>query len=72
MCGLPGRHKPVHRRGDGAHYFPAMLRPHNYTVNGCDHPDIDVTRLPSASPEKYRDSLQSVVECTTQTQYTAR
>ena len=72
MCGLPGRHKPVHRRGDGTHYFPAMLRPHNYTVHGCDHPDIDVTRLPSASPEKYRDGLQSVVECTTQTQYTAR
>ena len=34
-CNMPSRHCT----GDG-HYFPVMNQPHNYTVSGCCHPDI--------------------------------
>ena len=34
-CNMPS----WHHTGDG-HYYPTMHTPHNYTVSGCDHPDI--------------------------------
>jgi len=47
-CGLPGRHKPHH-----GHYYPALLKPDNYTVDGCNHDDVDVNKLPTSSPAAY-------------------
>jgi len=41
FCSLPGRHK----RGK-PHYYPALLKPTNYSVKGSDHPDIDINKLP--------------------------
>ena len=38
FCSIPGRH----RAHDG-HYYPVMLKPNNYTVSGCDHPNITFT-----------------------------
>jgi hypothetical protein len=34
-CPTPGRHKP-----NGSHYYPALLKPVDYTMAGCDHPDL--------------------------------
>jgi len=39
-CGLPGRH----RAGDG-HYYPVMIKPRDYTVDGCEHGDVSFTHL---------------------------
>ena len=36
-CGMPGCHE-VH----GKQYFPALLKPSNYSVEGCTHSDIDI------------------------------
>ena len=69
MCGLPGRHKPGIR---GGHYFPAMLKPHNFTVAGCDHPDIDINNLPSSSSAEYHRKIRTVIESPNQTQYITR
>lgn len=39
-CPLKGRHKP-----GASQYYPARFKPHNYTVSGCDHGDIDLNAL---------------------------
>ena len=36
-CGLQGCCEPA-----GKHYFPALLKPRNYNVEGCMHKDIDI------------------------------
>ena len=51
-CNMPSRH----RTGDG-HYYPAMHTPHNYTVSGCNHPDVldnDLALHRSLLDQKYR------------------
>jgi hypothetical protein len=67
VCGMPGCHKP-----GVPHYYPAMLKPTNFNVEGCDHDDIDVNNLPSASTTEYRRKLRTVIESHNQTQYAVR
>jgi hypothetical protein len=43
-CGLAGRHEK-----HGKHYFPAILKPTNYNVEGCAHNNIDIKNLPMPS-----------------------
>jgi hypothetical protein len=43
-CGLQGRRKPAVK-----HYFPVLLKPRNYDVEGCTHEDIDIRELPKPS-----------------------
>ena len=38
--GLPGQHQ----EGDG-HYYPILLKPSNYSIEGCDHANITHTHL---------------------------
>ncbi|KAK7446694.1 hypothetical protein VKT23_014389 [Stygiomarasmius scandens] len=68
-CLLPGRHRP----NDG-HYYPALLKPDNYDVEGCDHPDVDpkdIRRVYSQGlEERYLRNLQKVAASRNQTQYT--
>jgi hypothetical protein len=45
-CGLAGRHEE-----HGKHYFPAILKPTNYNVEGCAYDDIDIKNLPTPSHE---------------------
>ncbi|OBZ71729.1 hypothetical protein A0H81_08962 [Grifola frondosa] len=52
QCPLKGRHKP-----NCPHYYPALLLPHNYTVQGCSHPDVDLSQLPPPSVHEYRRNL---------------
>lgn len=50
------------RRKDGTStYYPAHLKPDNYTVLDCDHDDVDVTHLPGGSIEDYISNLKLVL-----------
>jgi hypothetical protein len=61
---LPGHHKE-----GGTHYYPALLKPNNYTVEGCDHPDIDVNNLPLPSVQDYEQKLKYLMGSPNETQY---
>lgn len=67
FCGLSGRHK-----AGIAHYYPALLKPLNYTVQGCDHADIDINNLPVPSARLYKEQLEFVMASDTLTQYHKR
>ncbi|KAF8068692.1 hypothetical protein FPV67DRAFT_1394298, partial [Lyophyllum atratum] len=43
---VKGRHKP-----GGPHYYPALLKPHNYDVPGCNHDDIKTNEIGGGSPD---------------------
>jgi hypothetical protein len=67
FCTVPGRHKQ-----GGTHYYPALLKPDNYNVEGSDHPDIDVYQLPVYSVQDYEQKLEYVVQSRSETQYKKR
>jgi hypothetical protein len=69
-CGLPGRH----RERDG-HYFPAMLKPNNYDIAGCDHDDITFSclkRYQQDVPSRYSRNLQRLLGANNLSQYKDR
>jgi hypothetical protein len=55
-CGLQGHRKPT-----GKHYFPALLKPADYEVEGCMHEDIDIRELSKPSREQYLANLQYLI-----------
>ncbi|KAI5885717.1 uncharacterized protein SCHCODRAFT_01342189 [Schizophyllum commune H4-8] len=68
-CPIIGRHKV-----GGPHYYPARLRPHNYHVPGCDHPDVDIRALlhehtTESATARYLKNLESVVNSPNMTCY---
>jgi hypothetical protein len=63
-CGLTGRHKP-----GGPHYYPALLKPLEYELDGCSHPDINVYELPKASRLLYAMNLRKLVGSRTDAQF---
>jgi hypothetical protein len=63
-CGLKGRHKP-----GGPHYYPALLKPLNYDLAGCDHGNVDVYRMPTTSPAFYFTNLQKLLPCANEAQF---
>jgi hypothetical protein len=67
FCSLPGRHK----KGK-SHYYPALLKPINYSVQGSDHSDIDVNNLPTMSRKVYEQKLEFVINSSSETQYKKR
>jgi hypothetical protein len=63
-CPMKGRRKP------GAnHYYPALLKPHDYTVDGCDHDDVDGRNLDGGSQDEYLKNLEVLLGAHTQAQY---
>ena len=69
-CNMPSRH----RTGDG-HYYPAMLIPHDYTVLGCDHPDVldnDLAAHRNHLDHKYQQNLAYLLAANTQTDFRIR
>jgi hypothetical protein len=66
-CPIKGRHKPC-----APTYYPALLKPENYTVAGCDHDDVDVHQFPPPSPDEYARNLAHVQASLNETQYKAR
>ena len=63
-CGLRGRHKP-----GGPHYYPALLKPLNYALPGCDYNNINAYNLPKASSGLYTDNLNRLLQCETDVQF---
>jgi hypothetical protein len=63
-CRLQGHRKPA-----GKHYFPVLLKPRDYDVEGCVHKDINIRDLPKPSHEQYLTNLQYLVASPSQTQY---
>ena len=66
-CGLAER-----REEHGKHYFPAILKPTNYNVEGCMHDDIDIKNLPTPSHERYHQNLHYLIASPSETQYRVR
>lgn len=63
-CSVKGRRKP-----GGNHYYPALLKPTNYHVEGCDHEDVNATNLSGGSQEEYLGSLATLLTARNQAQY---
>ena len=71
-CPLVGRHKP-----EMSSYYPALQKPQNYVMKGCDHDDVDLRKLlREHSPQQafiaYKAAIENLVSSTTQTQYKER
>jgi hypothetical protein len=71
-CPLSGRHKT-----GGTHYYPARQKPTGFTVEGCDHPDVDLQTLlenfnSQECIERYRANLKYVMSSANKTQYAER
>ena len=66
-CSMAGCHE-----AHGKQYFPALLKPLNYEVEGCTHGDIDIQCLPSPSREQYNINLHYLVTLPNERQYRAR
>ena len=64
-CPVKGR-----RKDGGTHYYPALLKPSNYTVEGCTHDTISPSQIPlSSSSTAYQRNLQIVMSSPTDTAY---
>ena len=66
-CGFSGR-----RERQGKHYFPALLKPRGYDVEGSSHPDVDIRFIQEASREEYEKNLTTLVTSPSDAQYRAR
>ncbi|KJA14969.1 hypothetical protein HYPSUDRAFT_149723, partial [Hypholoma sublateritium FD-334 SS-4] len=66
-CSVPGRHKP-----NGPHYYPALLKPLDYIMPGCDHADISHDFPFQSSPQLYFFNLRHVLDSSNETQYKKR
>ena len=63
-CRLKGRREPRAKQ-----HYPALLKPNNYTVSGCDHPDIDIFQHSQGfdcdvQAIEYRRNLRFVLQST--------
>jgi hypothetical protein len=63
-CPMKGRHKP-----HTGHYFAVHLKPNNYTIDDCNHPDIDIRNLGTLSSVNYQQDLSKVISSKDQTEY---
>jgi hypothetical protein len=66
-CGMAGR-----REENGKHYFPALLKPADYNIQGCMHGDVDVTNLPIPLREQYTENLRFLLRSSNERQYRSR
>jgi hypothetical protein len=55
-CGFASRRKPGERG-----YYAALLRPHNYDVEGCNHDDVHLP-LPGPQSAAYKQNLKYLLE----------
>ena len=63
-CPVPGRHKP-----NGSHYYPALMKPVNYIMPGCDHKDLPFTLSAISSSNLYISNLNFLLKSPNETQY---
>jgi hypothetical protein len=63
-CPVPGRHKP-----NSFHYYPALTKPVNYVMPGCDHKDLPFTLSAVSSLDLYLSNLNFLLKSPNKTQY---
>jgi len=61
-CGLLGRRK-------GNHYYPALLLPNNYNIEGSNHPDYSAYDIQDPDPGAYFQNLLQLTGAPNPTQY---
>lgn len=71
-CRIIGRHKP-----GAPHYYPARMKPHDYSVVGCDHGDVIIDDFLSDfnSPDstaRYHENLLRVINASNKADYERR
>lgn len=71
-CPIIGRHK-----SGAPQYYPARLKPNNYSVQGCDHADVDLNTLlnnftSEAAAAQYGRNLKFLAESSGITEYKRR
>ena len=64
---VPGRHKP-----GGTHYYQAHLKPDNYNIENCIHPDYNVRSIPPIEQSKYLDNLKYLLASENETNFKLR
>lgn len=67
LCPLKGCHKP-----GASQYYPVLLKPDNYDIHGCDHPDVDVYNIGPSNSHTYVKQLSYLLGSHTQRVYEAR
>ena len=67
LCPLNGRRKP-----GAPQYYPVLLKPNDYNVRGCDHPDIDVYDIGPSDSHVYIQRLLNLLNSPTQRVYETR
>jgi hypothetical protein len=50
---------------EGNHYYLALLNSDNYTVKGCDHPNVNPVHLPIGNSQHYQTAFNQVLCSTT-------
>ena len=66
-CPIQGRRKPAATK-----YYPALLKPDDFTVAGCNHDDIDAANLPAISQKEYCINLAWLLQSRTDVEYELR
>jgi hypothetical protein len=66
FCDLKGRHKP-----ESPAYYPALLKPKHYTVDGCNHPNVDPQHLKPQSPAEFQAVIDRLERAPNQNQHDA-
>ena len=63
-CPMKGRHKPY-----SGHYYAVHLKPNDYYVEDCNHPDVNIRNLRALSSESYKLQLAKVSASIEQAEY---
>jgi len=66
-CPLKGCRKP-----GGSHYYPALLKPLDYNVDGCNHVDINPHDIGPQCFKNYKANLAYLIGSQTDAQYKTR
>ena len=66
-CKLQGRRKPR-----GSQYYPVLLLPHNYDVQGCLHGDISPYDIATGTSHEYAEKLKFLMGSLHKRQYDER
>jgi hypothetical protein len=64
LCGIEGRRKPR-----ANHYYPVLLKPLNYNVQGCGHDDLHPADTPTGTSAGYVQKLRTVMAANSRAQY---
>ncbi len=63
-CRLAGQYEAYRK-----HYFPMLLKPTNYNIEGCMHDNVNIQNLPKPSHNYYNSNLQFLLTSPNETQY---